>query len=263
MADINELLKLIDRKILSKEEEIKLGEIIQSNSSTKSEKHVAINTLIIKNIYLVLKYAHTYKRNEFEFEDIVSYGIIGLFTAAAKYDPTSYSNRFASYARHWIKESIMKAIREYSGLPKIPVYLVKNLWNVTRILSRRSDDCDDYTLSKLAGISEADAKYLRTLLFKSVQFENIHSELDINTPEELYTKQERTELLLDQLKTILNADEFCVIVHTFGFEDLGFCKMSFVEISESFNIKNPQHLKSSAINKLKKSNVLKILYEEA
>jgi len=262
MADINELLKLIDRKTLSKEEEIKLGELIQSSSSTKAEKHTAINALVIKNIYLVLKYAHTYKRKEFDFEDIVSYGILGLFTAAEKFDPSCYTNRFASYARHWIKESIMKAIREYSGLPKIPVYLVKNLWNVTRILSHQSVDCDDYTLSKLAGISEEEAKYLRTLLFKSIQFETIHSELDTNTPEDLYTKQERIELMLTQLKTILSDDEFCVIVHTFGFDDLGFCKMSFAEISESFNIKNPQHLKSVAIKKLKKSNILKLLYEE-
>lgn len=262
MADINDLLKLIDRKTLTKEEEIHLGTVIQSSSSTSSEKHSAINTLVLKNIYLVLKFAHSYKRKEFDFEDIVYYGIVGLFTAAQKFDPSYYTNRFASYARHWIKESIMKAIREYSGLPKIPVYLVKNLWNVTRILAHQTTECDDITLAKLAGISEEDAKYLRTLLFKSIQFESAHSEVDSNTPEDFYIKKERINLVIDQLKKVLTENEFCVIVHTFGFEDFGYCKMSFDEIIESYNIKNPQHLKSIAIKKLKNSNILKLLYEE-
>jgi len=262
MADINALLKLIDHEILTKEEEIRLGNIIQSVSTSPSEKQLAINKLVIKNIYLVLKFAHSYKRKEFEFEDIVNYGIVGLFTAAEKFDPKSYTNRFASYARHWIKESIMKAIREYSGLPKIPVYLVKNLWNVTRILAQQVTDCDDITLAKLAGISEDNAKYLRTLLFKSIQFENVHSGIEEITPEEIYIKKERTNLILQQLKEILTKNEFCVIVHTFGFEVYGYNKMSFDEITTCYNIKSPQHLKSTAIKKLKNSKVLKLLYEE-
>jgi len=264
MACINDLLKFIDRAILTKEEEIRLGKIIQSKTTLPEEKHKAITELVTRNIYLVLKFAHNYKkRKEFEFEDIVSYGIIGLFTAAEKYNPEDYTNRFASYARHWIKESIMKAIREYSGLPKIPVYLVKNLWNVTRILSKQVHECDDETLAKLAGISEVDANYLRTLLFKSIQFENVHSEIDPDTPEEVYIKKERMSLIIKQLKKILTKDEFYVIAHTFGFEVFGFCKMSFNEIEETYHIKNPQRLKGTAIKKLKTNNILKLLYEES
>jgi hypothetical protein len=155
----------------------------------------------------------------------------------------------------------MKSIREYSGLPKSPVYLVKNLWNVARMVSKLPD-CDDNALAKLTGVSESEAKYLRTLLFKVIEFENIYAEVDSNTPEDVYSKKERINLIISQLKELLTPDEFCVVVHTFGLEDFGFHKMSFVEIEEIHHIKSPQHLKVSAIKKLKNSGVLKLLYEE-
>jgi RNA polymerase sigma factor (sigma-70 family) len=259
MADINELLKHISKKTLSKEEEIRLGRIIQSPLSTSVEKQEAIDKFIIQNIYLVLKFVHTYKRKEFEFEDFVGYGIVGLHTAATKFDPSIYPNRFASYARHWIKESIMKAIKECSGLPKIPVYLVKNLWSVTRVLAN-NPDCTDATLAKRANVSESDAKYLRTLIFKCVQFEDTHVETDTTTPEDIYTKEERKNLIAEQMKAVLTTDEFIVIVHTYAFD--GFCKRSFAEIEEVFNISNAQKLKISAIKKLKSSDILKKLSEE-
>ena len=109
-----------ESKTLTAKEEFKLGTTIQNSKTSAKARQKAIDTLVIKNVYLVLKMAPKYSRKEFEFDDIVGYGIVGLFTAAKKYDPERQL-RFATYARHWIKESIMKAVREYSGSPKIPV----------------------------------------------------------------------------------------------------------------------------------------------
>jgi len=261
MVNLNGLLKVTKsdkKKILSKKEEVKLGKIIQSSTSSDIAKHEAIEILVLRNILLVLKICHKYKRKEFEFKDLVGYGIIGLFTAARKFDPTC-KNRFASYARHWIKESIMKAIREYSGLPKIPVYLVKNLWCVSRIVSK-DNLISNELLAEYANISISDAMYLRSLLFKVVQFDASYAGVCHETPEDIYTLKERDKLIHDTLKTILTEDEFTVLAHTI--ELYGYSKMSFIQIEFELNIKNPHKLKIVALKKLRNNSIIQGLHKE-
>ncbi len=260
MANLDDLLKVAqkDKKILSKDDEIRLGRIIQSSTSDDTSRHAAVDTLVLKNIFLVLKMCHRYKRKEFEFDDLVGYGILGLYTAARKFDPTR-DNRFASYARHWIKASIMKAIREYSGIPKIPVYLVKNLWRVARIISK-DDAISDENLAVRAEISQKDAAYLRSLLFKFVQFDASYVEGSPITPEDEYALKERDELVYSTLQNLLTADEFTVLAHIQ--ELYGHTKMTFVRIEEELKINNPRKLKASAMKKLGANEIMRRLYED-
>lgn len=261
MVNLDGLLKVIQKdkkKTLSKEDEVKLGMIIQSPTATKISKQKAIEKLVLKNIFLVLKICHRYKRKEFDFEDLVGYGILGLFTAARKFDPTR-KNRFASYARHWIKEAVMKAIREYSGTPKIPVYLVKNLWCVSRILSK-NDEISNVDLAKSAGISEKDATYLRSLKFKFIQFDASYVKGSPVTPEDEYALKERDKLIHETLHKILTENEFTVLAHIH--ELCGHTKMTFARIENELGIKNPRRLKAEALKKLGNNTTMAGLHKE-
>lgn len=245
-------------KTLTKDEEIALGNIIQCSTTSDKARKSAINALVLRNIYLVLKLVHKYKRTSFDFEDLVGYGILGLFSAAKKYD-SSRPNRFASYARHWIKESVMKAIREYSGTPKIPVYLVKNLWHVTRVISRNEDITDD-ALSKEVGLELSTVIHLRSLLFKTVQFDPEYTEIDTNTPEHDCIAKERDCIFQDALTRLLTSDEFIVLSHSC---ELNGCKkMTFSSIEQEFGIKNARKLKVSAVVKLSQDERLGMLRQD-
>ena len=261
MANLDGLLKIAQKdkkKTLSREEEVKLGMIIQSPTTTEISKQKAVEQFVLKNIFLVLKICHKYKRKEFDFEDLVGYGILGLFTAARKFDSTR-GNRFASYARHWIKDAVMKAIREYSGMPKIPVYLVKNLWCVSRILSE-NDKISDVDLAERAGILEKDATYLRSLMFKFIQFDASYIQGSPMTPEDEYILKERDKLIHKALYKILTKDEFIVLAHTH--ELCGYTKMTFTQIESELNIKNPRRLKVKALKKLGKDTTMLGLHKE-
>ena len=261
MANLDKLLKTVQKdkkKTLSREDEVKLGTIIQSPTSTKISKQKAIERLVLKNIFLVLKICHGYKRREFDFEDLVGYGILGLYTAARKFDPTR-ENRFASYARHWIKEAVMKAIREYSGTPKIPVYLVKDLWCVSRIVFK-DDAISDVDLAERAGISEKDAIYLRSLMFKFVQFDASYVEGSPVTPEDEYALKERDKLIHETLHKILTENEFMVLAHIH--ELCGYTKMTFARIENELGIKNPRRLKAEALKKLGNDVIMQELHKE-
>lgn len=263
MSNVEILLKSIkvpgESKVLTKAEETSLGEKIQDPNTSSDDRRAAIDLLVIKNIYLVLKLVHKYKRTSFEFEDLVSYGILGLFSAAGKFDPTR-SIRFASYARHWIKESVMKAIREYSGTPKIPVYLVKNLWGITRILSKNADISDE-RIAVQADLDVETVKHLRSLLFKTVQFDPEYSGVDTNTPEQQYLQKERSVAFQTALNECLTSEEQIVLSHSC---ELNGCKkMTFARIEEEFRIKNARKLKASAVQKLSTDPKLKMLYQES
>lgn len=260
MANLDKLLKTVqkDKKTLSREDEVKLGTIIQSPTSTKISRQKAIESFVLKNIFLVLKICHKYKRKEFDFEDLVGYGILGLFTAAQKFDPTR-ENRFASYARYWIKDAVMKAIREYSGMPKIPVYLVKNLWCVSRILSK-NDEISDEDLAERAGILEKDATYLRSLMFKFIQFDASYIKGSPVTPEDEYALKERDKLIHETLHKILTKNEFTVLAHTHGL--YGYTKMTFVCIENELGIGNPRRLKAEALKKLGNNATMLRVHED-
>ena len=153
----------------------------------------------------------------------------------------------------------MKAIREYSGMPKIPVYLVKNLWRVSRILSKNGE-ISDSELANLADISEKDAAYLRSLMFKFVQFDSSHVKKYPVTPEDLYALKERDKLIHMTLRKLLTADEFTVLMYTHGLCD--YPKMSFTFIEDELGIKNPRRLKTCALKKLRNDSIIQELHKD-
>jgi RNA polymerase sigma factor (sigma-70 family) len=87
----------------------------------RQNNNYAIRENIIKNhLKLVLKIANRYIGMGLEFDDIVSYGNIGLMEAVDKYNPDNEENSsFASYASLWIKHEIRRALDNsrvvYSG----------------------------------------------------------------------------------------------------------------------------------------------------
>lgn len=263
MSNVEILLNSIqvpgEAKVLTKSEEIVLGTLIQDPDTFDAARQKAINILVVKNIYLVLKLVHRYKRTSFDFEDLVGYGILGLFSAARKYDPNK-STRFASYARHWIKEATMKAIREYSGAPKIPVYLVKNLWNVTRLISK-NEGISDEDLASCAKLEIATVQHLRSLMFKIIQFDPEYMDLNYDTPETQYIRKESAKILNDTLDNVLTPDERLVL--NYSCELSGYPKMTFTRIETEFGIQKARQLKASAIDKLSKDKQLRTSYKDS
>lgn len=94
--------------ILTREEEIALGEAYQSGDLSAKQR------LVSSNIRLVIKFAHFYKkycktRTGIDLEDLVQEGFIGLDKAATKFDPHR-GIKFMSYAQRWVKTYMMNYI---------------------------------------------------------------------------------------------------------------------------------------------------------
>ena len=103
--------------------------------SATEEKELAIrflrgdksakNKLVSANLRLVVMAAkHYIGRSPLTFEDLIQEGNIGLMRAVDTFDPER-GWRFSTYAMHWIKQAISRAILNQSKTIRIPVHMVE------------------------------------------------------------------------------------------------------------------------------------------
>ena len=107
--------------LLSREEEVELGNRIQKNGDPK-----ALEKMINSNLKLVVKIANDYSMFGLDVEDLVSEGNIGLMKAAEKFDP-KFGVKFCTYASWWIKQMIKRALGNQSRTIRLPLHVLQKL----------------------------------------------------------------------------------------------------------------------------------------
>jgi RNA polymerase primary sigma factor len=85
----------------------------------------AKNQLVSANLRLVVMAAKQYNQNtSLSFEDLIQEGNTGLMRATEDFNP-DLGYRFSTYAMHWIKQAISKAIANNSRTIRIPVHILE------------------------------------------------------------------------------------------------------------------------------------------
>ncbi len=80
---------------------------------------------------LVINIAKRYHSALVPFEDLVQEGAIGLVTACQRFDPAR-GYRFSTYATHWIKQAISRAIDTKARAIRIPSHVSDGLRKLER-----------------------------------------------------------------------------------------------------------------------------------
>ncbi len=122
---VSYLTRLTRQRLLTFDEEIALSSRIQAGD------HRAKDRLVEANMRLVINIAKNYHNPLVPFEDLVQEGAIGLMTAAERYDP-SKGYRFSTYATHWIRQSISRAIDNKAKAIRIPAHVSETLRKIER-----------------------------------------------------------------------------------------------------------------------------------
>jgi RNA polymerase primary sigma factor len=153
--------RLTQAPLLSPEDEIVL------TRAAKLGDEQAKKRLIECNMRLVINIAKTYRNRAIPLEDLIQEGAIGLMQAADRFDPEK-GFRFSTYATHWIKQAIGRAIDNKSKAIRLPAHVSQSLRKVERERLRLSREmgCDP-TPEDLANAIGISAKRLLMLMQSS------------------------------------------------------------------------------------------------
>jgi RNA polymerase primary sigma factor len=106
--------RIVRIPLLSKEEELQLGALIQQGDER------AFRKLVEANLRFVVKVAMRYHGCGLSLLDLINEGNLGLLEAARRYAP-EYGVKFISYAVWWIRQAIMHALAAGGGAVRLPI----------------------------------------------------------------------------------------------------------------------------------------------
>lgn len=96
------------------------------------ESKRARETLINKNLRLVINLAKRYRNRGLPLADLISEGNNGLIKAINKFDHTK-GFKVSTYATWWIRQSITRAIADQARTVRIPVHMVETINKLAKI----------------------------------------------------------------------------------------------------------------------------------
>jgi len=265
-----------DHEILSKEQDLELGFKIKNDPLNARENK---DKLILSNIRLVISIASEY-RSLADWQDLVSEGIIGLHKAAEKYDP-SFNVRFSSYSSYWIRQHLVKAVRD-AQLIKIPEYSYRKYSQIMEFRGKHKEKFGNYpTLEFLAKKFKTSVNQINSLIESRESAIYLNAEIGGESGEELSDitedpnwkhpdfsiLQKESIEVLNKLLENLNEKEKVVVKGRFGLGDTEELTLQSIGKELKVTRERVRQIEASALKKMQssalKNSDLRFLFKNA
>ena len=152
---INQLTR---KRLLTAEEEVMLAHRIRHGDKAAKDR------LVEANMRLVINVARTFHSSLIPFEDLIQEGAIGLMTAADRFDPAK-GYRFSTYATHWIRQAITRAIDNKSKPIRLPAHVSETLRKIERARTLwMRENGEEPSLDQLAEFLNVPARKITSLM---------------------------------------------------------------------------------------------------
>lgn len=119
------LSRLTQAPLLSQIEEQELTRAAREGCASSRQK------LIESNMRLVINIARGYHCRQIPLEDLIQEGAIGLIYAVERFDPDR-GFRFSTYATHWIRQSVGRAIDNKAKAIRLPAHVSQSLRRIEK-----------------------------------------------------------------------------------------------------------------------------------
>ncbi|MDR1853748.1 MAG: RNA polymerase sigma factor RpoS [Azoarcus sp.] len=213
--------------LLSPEEEAALTRLVREGD------FAARQTMIERNLRLVVNIAKHYLNRGIPLLDLVEEGNLGLIHALEKFEPER-GFRFSTYATWWIRQNIERAIMNQSRTIRLPVHVSKELNQIVRAQRRiEANTQGNSTPSEIAAWLDKSVEDVRAILAFSEHAVSLDAPLDIDpslsvgesladdrieTPDAAIHNAE-VEILLRRWIDTLTDKQRLIIRHRYGIDD--------------------------------------------
>ena len=160
--------------LLTADEELSLSRKVRDGN------FAARQTMIERNLRLVVNIAKHYLNRGIPLLDLVEEGNLGLIHALEKFDPER-GFRFSTYATWWIRQNIDRAIMNQSRTIRLPVHVVKELNQVLRCQRQlEAANNGDTTVEDVARQLARSVDEVRAILALNEHTASLDAPLDID-----------------------------------------------------------------------------------
>jgi len=254
---LNELRKL---PILSLKEELEYARKIALGDTDARRK------LIEANLRLVVKISRKYTNQGVSTLDLIEEGNIGLLRAVEKYD-AARNCRFSTYATWWIKQSIERAIANYSRTIRLPIHISSRINKISKTINsyteRGENEPTSEDIARQTGLSVEFVKNLFSVVIRTYSLETLIDEdgkltledilpnTSFEEPLSAFEHVKRVEEVASWLDALTN-DEKKVIVMRYGLDEEE--PQTLEAIGKIFGVTRERirQIEQKALNKLRK-----------
>ncbi|NOZ12863.1 MAG: RNA polymerase sigma factor RpoD/SigA [Acidobacteria bacterium] len=261
LHEINELPRI------TPDEEKELARRIQKGDSE------ALRKLVEANLKFVVSVAKNYRGRGVPFMDLINEGNLGLIEAAKRFDPDR-NVKFITYAVWWIRQSIIHAISEQSGVFRVSHKTLNLFNNISRVQNKLQKELGrDPTPEEVAEELNITELQLRSILSKVVEAQSLNASLSDDADISLEDLIEQVSIPgadeklikqsflddLDESLSMLNDREIKILSHRYGLN--GEDPKTLQEIGELIHLSRERvrQIEKSALKKIRRSRYRGIL----
>ena len=232
------------------------------------------DTLVQRNLRLVVDVAKRYLGRGMNFLDLVQEGNIGLMKAAERFDYTR-GFKFSTYATWWIRQGISRAVADQSRTIRVPVHTNEASTKIAKTAQRLAQQLDrEPTFEEIGQELEMTGDRVKETIeaFQepiSLDAPSIDGETELGelipdlacqSPDEEVSRKSNAQWL-NQIFQILTPREQQVIRLRFGIGVDEPCTLEQVGRSMSVTRERIRQIEVVALKKLKESHVKAMLAE--
>jgi len=225
--------------VLTREQECALARRLRAGEKAARQE------LIQCNLRLVVSVARQYENQGLQLLDVIEEGNIGLMRAVERFDP-DMECRFSTYAVHWIKQSIRRALLEKVKNIRVPAYMAELVARWKRFSRDKPGVTDVEEIVKALKLPRENIKLIKRIMRTSLIngnnldtedvselsgfFEDDHSSSE---PDSAIQNRENIAILQSRLN-LLTKREADILRYRYGLDD--FPVLTLEEIGKIFSL---------------------------
>ncbi|MBA3938829.1 MAG: RNA polymerase sigma factor RpoD/SigA [Planctomycetes bacterium] len=144
-------------KVLTRESECELARKLRAGDKS------ARQDMIQCNLRLVVSVARQYENQGMQILDVIEEGNIGLMRAVERFDP-DMECRFSTYAVHWIKQGIRRALLEKVKNIRVPAYMAELVARWKKLVREQPHITDVEEIVKALKLPKENIKLIQRIM---------------------------------------------------------------------------------------------------